>query len=243
MKGYWLIHSGNVIYEVNCGDDYIVPYELKFIDDTTGFFIENDASYGSFTIYKIINDSVVDIGFIPAIFLKTFVVSRHTIYVMTWADNPDYDYFFIRRCSDLADEKSLLSMDTIIPDTTFHDTVFGLPLCQGLNRLDCLYKHGNDTMDYVILFKTDTLESIPQHEKSGFTIVPNPASDFIRIITPSNEKFKSIILLDNLGRKRKCLSFENTREKVLYIGDLDIGVYFVILEYEDAKRVQKLIKI
>jgi hypothetical protein len=241
--GYRLYHNGYLIYEEFYSYSSIVAQELKFIDDTTGFFTVLEGPIGMLYVYKIIDDSVIFLGVCPALFFNSFVVSRHTIYLSSWANSPPHNYLFITKLSDLANEKSLLNMDTIVPDTTFHDTIFGLPFCQGLNRLDYLYKNSSDTLDYTILFRTDTLAKISQQEESGVTIAPNPASNFIRIISPSNENFKSIIILDNLGRNRKYLISDNTSEKVIYIGDLDNGVYFLILENGDTKRVYKFIKI
>jgi len=241
--GYDLLHNGYIIIEEVEFEPGPCPVELKFVDDTTGFFISYEPVLGSSMVYKIINDSVIYLGLSKCYLYNSFVVSRHTIYLTTGVDYQGYFCLAITKLSDLANKKSFLNMDTIAPDTTFHDTIFGLPFCQGLNRLDFLYKNSSDTLDYTILFRTDTLADIAQQKESDFRIVPNPASDFIRIFSPSNENVKSILILDNLGRKMKYLISDNTTEKVIYIGDLDVGVYFLFLEYGDTKRVYKFIKI
>jgi hypothetical protein len=240
--GYRLYHNGILIHQEEWYESLISAEELKFIDDTTGFLIVMEGPISSLYVYKIINNSVFFIGDCPGYLFNTFVISRHTIYLASWWIYPPHNFLFITKHSDLKNEKSLLSMDTIVPDTTFHDTILGLPFCQGLNRLDFLYKYSNDTLNYTILFITDTLANVFQQKESVFKIAPNPASNYIRIISPINENFKSILILDNLGRKRKYLISENTSDKVLYIGDLNNGVYFLIIENGYTKRVYKFIK-
>ena len=239
--GYKLYHYGNIIYQ----EEYFMygyeARELKFIDDTTGFFIVLDRSGPGFLVYKIINDSVIYIGNCPGDQSESFVVSRHTNYVASYY--MIYGIFCITRFSDLMPRRELLYTNIIVPDTTFHDTVSGIPLCQDLNELDYLNWYNSDSLIYAIKFSTDTLSSIFQKNESSCFTAPNPASEFIHIISPLNQKIKSITILDNPGRITKYLKSDNTGEQVIYIGDLYQGVYFLIIEYGIKKKVIKFIKI
>ena len=242
--GCKLYHNGILIFHMEGAYyDFVFIQELKFIDDTTGFMVVYPEVLGSLYIYKIINNSVISLGNCPAYLFNSFIVNRHTIYISSYANSPGHNYLFITKLSDLKTKKELLNTDTIVQDTIFHDTIFGLPLCQGLYKLDYLYNNSNDTLVYTIQFKTDTLVNISQINESSYLITPNPASDFIHIISSSKNKIKSIIILDNLGRKKKSFKSDNTGEQQFYIGDLDNGVYFLIIENDIEKKGNKFIKI
>jgi hypothetical protein len=241
--GYRLYHNGNLIYEESDIFTPISGRELKFIDDTTGFFVVFDGPGWSMNIYKIINNSVVTMGSCSGNLFHSFVVSRHTIYVSSYLSDSSYDWLYITRLSDLKPQKKLLETNYVVPDTTFYDTIYGLPLCQGLNAINYLYKNFNDTLIYTIQFNTDTLVYLSLINESSHIIAPNPASDIIRILSPSYEKVKSITILDNLGRKRKQIKVDNTIGLEFDIRDLEIGIYFLVVENEITWWICKFVKI
>jgi hypothetical protein len=242
-RGCRLYHNGNIIYQCEDGYNSFDARELKFIDDTTGFFSIYCWEIDRLAVLKIINNSVLFIGYGDGEYFDSFVASRHTIYITGHPQGTGNFYLFLTRLSDLSEGKVLLFAGDIIPDTTLYDTILGIPLCQELNKLDYLYKHSNDTIVATISLTTDPLVYISALQEFTIRIMPNPASAYIHIFSSAIEKRNSIQILDILGRKKKYLKSDNICEQLIYIGDLNNGVYFLIIENGIEKRVTKFIKI
>jgi hypothetical protein len=238
-RGYKLYHNGILIDDNENGYHPIDARELKFIDDTTGFFSVYYWEIDRLAVYKILNNSVNFIGYGDGEYFDSFVASRHTIYFA------GSGYFFpvLTRLSDLEEGKVLLNTGEVFPDTTLYDTILGIPLCQELDKLDYLYKHSNDTIIATISLTTCPLLNISPLQESTIRIMPNPASDYIHLFSSAVEISTSIQILDILGRKKKYLTSDNIGEQLFYIGDLDNGVYFLIIENGIQKKVKKFIKI
>ena len=241
--GCRLYHNGNIIFDPSDIFTPISGRELKFMDDTTGYFIVFAGPAWSMDVKRISNNSVVSMGFCSGDLFNSFVVSRHTMYVTSYIGNSSYNWLFITRFSDLASQKTILSTQYILPDSTFHDTVYGIPLCQNLGALHYLYGNFPDTIVYTIQFNTDTLESVPLHRETGWIISPNPASDIIHIQSQGNEQVRHVTILDNLGREREQVNVENTRGWKIDIKNLARGYYFLRVENERIKKIFKIVKI
>ena len=194
--GYRLYHFNTVIYEQQSTLSNFEARELKFIDDTTGFLITFAWPITSLEVRKITNNSVQYIGVCPAYDFNSFIVSRHTIYVSSFSTLPPYTYLCITRLSDVTVKKVLLYTSLILPDTTMLDTVYGIPICQGLDKLHYLYKNSSDTITYTIQFVIDPLVSITESEEFSISIAPNPGSDFIHVL-PFNNIIESITIVNS----------------------------------------------
>lgn len=239
--GYKLYHNGDLIAEEYNDVGGYWGDELRFIDDTTGFFIVNQSPPGLLKVYKITGNFVIYMGESGGLNYDFFVVSRHTIYIIS---NVDFTKFlFINRLSDLRPQKYLVIDTSLVSDTTVFDTVQGIALCDGLHELNYHFHTTSDTLIYTIKFKADTLSNIRQLRNSDFIIYPNPARDYIRIKPPKNENHYSIKIFDVPNIIRKSLIIDNDAERGIYIGDLDKGVYFIVIDNANSKWVVKLIKI
>jgi hypothetical protein len=131
----------------------------------------------------------------------------------------------------------------LVSDTTVFDTIMGVPFCPDLKEINYRYKITNDTLIYTILFSVDTLQNTGKQNLLDITIFPNPCKEFIKIKTPQNINPYSIHVLDNSGMLRKSILISHPGEMDLYIGDLDNGIYFIVLDNTKTNRVYKLIKI
>lgn len=240
-SGYRLYHNGIVIAEESSSLGGYTGEELRFIDDTTGFFIVLDALYSNFEIYKIIDEAVILIGTVPGIYYDFYIVSRHTLYFASNISPPNT--LFISRLSDILPQKYIVYFGSLVSDTTVVDTIVGVPFCPNLNEINYRYKITNDTLIYTILFSVDTLLNSGKEKTSDITIYPNPAKEFIRIKTTQNENQCSIHILDNLGMLRKSIVMNHSGEIEILIGDLNKGIYFIVLDNTKTTKVYKLIKI
>ena len=242
-EGYSLYHNGITI-EQNQGDingDFAL--ELKFIDDTTGFFISTVGDGEFITVEKIINNSRILLGtFAPfGGGYDFFIVDKYTVYFIGHAGQPDPSWGIIR-LSDIKGQKLLKNM-YYATDSTVYDTIYGYPLCHNLKELDYRYLSSTDTITFKIKFsQDDTLAYAEQLKKSGIVVYPNPAKDFIRIKNPENGNPYSLSFLDNLGVVRKRVEKLQGDQKV-YIGDLPEAVYFVVVESVGQRTVCKVVRI
>lgn len=78
-----------------------------------------------------------------------------------------------------------------------------------------------------------------------YSIQPNPAKDFVLINFNSyiNSKIINFDVVDVMGKNRKKIIYETAINSFMIdIKDLNEGIYFVIISYEDKKLVDKIIK-
>jgi hypothetical protein len=244
--GYRIHHNGSVIAE-RVGFGGYSGKVLRFIDDTTGFLIVQDYTGFFLEIYKIMNDSVVLLGYIPHSNLDGdydfFIVTRHTLYVESDIVPPNPNTLFISRFSDLLPQKNIVYYYPLTADTTVFDTVAGVPFCPDLNEINYRFKLAADTLNYKIRFKVDTLENTGKLTIPGITLYPNPAHEVIRVRAIPNETRGSIKILDNLGRSIKSIVMNSSGDTEIFIGDLKQGIYYVILDNNKTTKVFKLVKI
>jgi hypothetical protein len=241
--GFMLLHNTKVILSDESSLGGYTGMALQFIDDTTGFFVSFGIQEGHYFIYKIINDSVINLGSSPGVNnFAFFITSRHTLY---FASSP-YQYvhrMFISSLSDLRPQKFLVYDTSMINNITVFDTTLGILFCPGLNELNYRFGTVIDTLIYTIKFAVDTLSSIGQLQKSDCKIFPNPAVDFLTIRTGSNESHYIITISDDSGSIKKTIRIEDPMEREIYIGDLVKGFYFITIYNTKSKSVFKLIKI
>ena len=240
-EGYRLYHNGVVIEqnEASMFGDY--AEELRFIDDTTGFFVAWFGDEQFISVEKIINDSVIPIGDVDSWDYNFFIVDKYTVYFVIHFDNPMWGIY---RVSDKRQQKSLKNnIIAIARDSTVYDTILGYPLCNNLKELDYQYLNSTDTVTFKIKFSyDDTLANIRQLKKSGIVVYPNPAKDFIRIKNWENGNPYSLSFLDNLGIERKKV--ENLKgDQEVHVGDLAKGVYFVVVESGGVRTMVKVVRI
>ena len=244
--GYRVYHNGNIIAYGYNDLGPLVCEELKCIDDTTGFFVIWNPGYYITEVFKIINESVSSMGYAPSMNNEIFIASRHTVYITFYYISSSNHYpskfFYIERLTDILPQKYLVKDTALVSDSIIYDTLIGIPFCSGLNELNYRVKTGSDTLIYTIRLKVDSLSYIPEQKKSEFNVFPNPARDFIYIKPSENIKHYSIKILNNLGISEKSFISNNSLESKIYIGDLENGVYFIVLENEHIKEVCKFIK-
>ena len=237
--GYTLYHNGvQIAGESNSIGGYS-GLDLRFIDDTTGFFVVKEIVYG-YAVYKIIGDSVIIMGRSGGYNFDLFVVTRHSVYLTTNA-YPQFKILFINRLSDIQEQKRLIYDTTMLTDSSFTDTVLGIPFCSGLDELDYRFNSSMGQINYKIRFHFDSLNSIQFQKPTKFIVFPNPATDFIRIDT-YHASNNIVYILDNLGIIRKSILMNGIDNQPIYIGDLKKGVYFIVINNDQTKVVRKLIK-
>ncbi len=96
---------------------------------------------------------------------------------------------------------------------------------------------------YTIIFNVDTLENVNQLKESEFSVLPNPARDFIRI-KPSIKGGKYSGCIFNVsGWPEKSLNEDDFNGREIYIGDLKPGIYFLVLRQNDIHKVFKIVKL
>jgi hypothetical protein len=74
-------------------------------------------------------------------------------------------------------------------------------------------------------------------------LFPNPATDIVHVCPVQNTNSYCIRILDNLGRTTKTFTVKDHSEQELYIGDLERGIYFILIETDGSRMVHKLIKL
>jgi len=95
-------------------------------------------------------------------------------------------------------------------------------------------------------YTTDSLESFENQllgnttfQVSGFSIVPNPATDFITIQTKNNESIRNLKIVDMNGR---IIIESNPIENTFDLSQLQKGTYFAQIKTDSGTFVKKIIK-
>jgi hypothetical protein len=250
--GYWLYHNGDIIAGQGQNSHYggWQGMELRFIDDSSGYFIVQVVPFSDydfqFEIYRIIYDTVILLGTVPGYDYDFFIVNRHTLYFSstTYVDLPYYaPILFICRLSDILSQKYIVYSDSLVSDTTVIDTIAGVPICPGLNEINYFYQIPNDTLIYRIQFSVDTIVNIGNKKISRINLYPNPAQEYLNVETSQKENPFTIQILDYTGVIRKSIFIPRTGKTEVYIGDLKNGFFFIVLDNSQTQEVHKLIKI
>lgn len=130
-------------------------------------------------------------------------------------------------------------------DTEWSKWVEGMPLaaiCMDLkvdpiNNQLWVATHGNGAYSRdLIEVPSSTIES---NSLSNFEVYPNPVSNYIRIKS-SKELIETIRIIDDSGRKLKNENSINALTKELNISSLANGVYTMIINEKESKRIVKV---
>lgn len=86
--------------------------------------------------------------------------------------------------------------------------------------------------------------SLQRPDKSLFKIHPNPAADIINITRVNDRKINTLIcsILDQSGKVVHTRRYFNTESISLNVSNLQSGVYFIRIEYDNNYQVLKFIK-
>jgi len=235
-SGYIIYRDGNKVYEKSIEFGVCSVFNLKFINQTTGFIIQRHTN--GFAIYKTIDSGLTwnYFGGGAPTFLGFYLVNQNTGYLITYWDNPKSIY--IDRSSDI--NPSFMTDRNIINDVLIEDTIFGDPFCE-MNYLSFKIKNDNDTVNYKINFNKEVLNVYDNLTLNKIKIFPNPICDFFQIETDMIiTKDFNIKVYNNLGSIIKLIKYTATNR--LYIGDLVPGIYFIEISNTDKRQICKIIK-
>jgi len=88
----------------------------------------------------------------------------------------------------------------------------------------------------------DDVEKISTN-KISVIISPNPATDFMKLeFRDQNNRCLSVDMMDFQGRKINSKSFSGNKEMTIDLWGYKAGIYFVLVRFENATEVHKIIK-
>jgi hypothetical protein len=236
-SGYKLYHNGNIILSNFCemGDCY--GTDLKFVDDTIGFFI--DLQVVIYSVYKIQNNTVNKINGQIGWYPISFVINPYTI--ITASDS--YGRLDIFKSSDVQSNKWLFSDSSYTQNLSVDDTIKGTPLCADLEELHYLYRHNDDTIIYTIILHVDEPAfGIETKTYSSFNVYPNPFFSSISIKPKKSAVTFSIKIYDVYGRLMQSIKEGEIIETDMDLSYLVNGIYFLEIVNENGKTIQKIVR-
>jgi Secretion system C-terminal sorting domain len=77
---------------------------------------------------------------------------------------------------------------------------------------------------------------------SKFSIIPNPANDFVNISNSENIKVSSVKITDLNGRVVKQSSFDSVSDFKINVSDLSSGIYMMNINSNEGSVTKKIIK-
>ncbi len=83
-------------------------------------------------------------------------------------------------------------------------------------------------------------DSLFKQSSKGFMVVPNPASNEVKIILPEGMLVAEVRLYDATGRLRRTLTIRE-REHIFKVSDLPDGIYFLKTGVGDEAFQAKLV--
>ena len=234
--GFRLYHNSVLLASAegtDTGKGYQVSL-LKFVDDTTGYFIYSKrySIATSYSVNKIIGNKIIHLCDAYNMF-DLHIVNANLAYLITYSMN-----FELIKCSDIQPIKRL-QYGKPTSSTTITDTIIGMPLCENSTELNISY----DTINFKILFRNiESLNSVSENNISAWNIFPNPADDYIYIKTNSPSGSYEINIFNSTGILQKSIISNRISEKPFYVGELLPGVYFIEIQQGRKKHFNKLIK-
>lgn len=234
--GFKLYHNSVLIAGLEgseTGKGYQVVL-LKFIDDSTGYFIysKRQSIATSYSVNKIVGNKIIHLNDAYNTF-NLHIVNANLAYLISYSMD-----FELVKISDVQPIKRLLygkptSSSSII------DTIIGKPLCQDLSELNVSY----GTINYKILFHTiGSTSSIAENNISQWNFFPNPADDYIHFRTNTPSISSVIKIFNSIGILQKSFISNRLSEEPIYVGDLSTGVYFIEINQGRKKYLNKMIK-
>jgi hypothetical protein len=240
--GYRLYHNGILIKQEGENPGGCVGEDLRFINDTTGFFIVNYIG-GDITVYKTVGDTLTIVGHGWGEYLSFFIVNAWTAYLVSAPSSLPFFICYVSKCSDIQPNKLLINDDSLTSNITVNDSIMGIPLCNYLTQVNYRLKNGNDTLIYTIfLYSSDSVFSIKETSLSELKLAPNPSSEYIHLTTFNQEYLDRVYIYNSLGIKEKSIKANAKTDLMIYIGDLKNGIYFIEVNLGKTNRKIKLIK-
>lgn len=243
--GFNLYHNSVLIEHIEgwqAGKGFQVV-SLKFINDTTGYFIYSDHTglNTSYRINKIIGNKIIYLcqGYYP---YSLHIVNAHLAYLINYRiytiNNIYMTDSWLIKCSDIQPFKQLWQ-HWPTSDSTINDTIIGMPLCQNQSELN--FSH--DSINYKILLHIiDSTYSINENGFSPWKVFPNPADDYISLTTNNPSLSCVINIFNSLGIMQKSVVFNQLSGQTIYVGDLKKGLYIVEINQGKIKYYHKMIK-
>ena len=84
----------------------------------------------------------------------------------------------------------------------------------------------------------DFVNAVQNQNIPNFEVYPNPATDFLRINSPNNQKLKNISIVNILGQKIQDFGVET---QSLDISGISPGLYFIKIKYAAGEWVEKIV--
>ncbi len=97
--------------------------------------------------------------------------------------------------------------------------------------------YNGSTVNNIVRLTNVTLSTSNFNQNNKFSLSPNPTQNILTITT--QEKIKTITIIDILGRKTNITHFENNK---IDVSNLQNGVYFLEIATENGLQTQKFIK-
>jgi len=239
--GYKLYHNGVIIKTEEGGIGGYTVEQLKFIDDTTGFFIVNNA-YAKYYVYKICGESVIPVGEDSSMFCTSFIVNSFNIYVCSFPMQ-NYDFVRINGYSIFHSSKLLVYDSILLSDIIVTDTIKGLPLCPDLAEINFMYKHVNDTIVYTVQFiVVDSAVSVNENKISKTRIFPDPVNEFVNLDNAGLPEDIQLNIYNNAGLLKKSIKLKTGAGRKIFVGDLEKGLYLLEILNGKKRQSEKFIK-
>lgn len=241
QKGYKIYRNGIEVFSklgyIWSDGGYICRY-LKFIDNSTGFLI--DDSYQGPTRPAVYRSS--DGGttwtllkkLTTAIYLGNYIVDQYSDYLIA------YSYpgaIQIVRCSSLSVPAWQIFDTSMSQDIYRQDSIVYKSLCNK-DSLRIYIKNGTDTITYNIKFSGTVGIHEANNDVENLSLYPNPATNDLFLNGNTNFSFT---IRDANGR---YVLIPATEEKDNYktdISNLDPGVYFIEIKTAQSILNRKLV--
>lgn len=223
-------------------------YDLKFIDDSTGFLVYSQTIVGGLNFpYTVVlktfdyGNSWTIIGISIPGYYDLYVINKNFAYLVS---NPSH-LVNVVRCSDIAPSSNLVYPPTcgqivcdpdINADLYVTDTITGFSTCLIDSVSFSVLNSANDTITYHFNWMFIPV-GVPEKEigKEKLIIYPNPAESYINI---ENNNFIEGEILSIDGKKIKTFDTQKVD-----IEELDTGIYFIkIKRNKEDSCVLKFIK-
>ncbi len=131
----------------------------------------------------------------------------------------------------------VMPMQTVSFITRFED--FADPITPYMYHCHLLHHEDDGMMGSFVVLDTTSTGVTEMISANGFSVYPNPASDFLNIISSDNEKYYATIF-NNIGEKIYTSAF--TANCQLSTGRFSSGVYFLHIKSSNNSFTQKFIK-
>lgn len=250
MYDYWTVKTdstGNILWQISSGGKYEdCPYSLCYNKDD-GYLIAGksnsitgDVTGGNQGNYDIWIVNIKEETVLPVTLLSFSAQKQNNTVLLKWQTTNEINnsYFGIERS---ADSKAFTSISKINAANTGHVNNYSftdnLPL-QGINYYRLKQVDNDGSFAYSEIESADLTNS-----SSEFSVLPNPATNTIKIIIPSCNAISTIALYDMSGRRimREAVA-ASINSKIFNISRLAPGVYNLMLVQDGKSETIRFIK-